>query len=151
MEELNTRSIQEQIVNDLKNSQFIKELFEKVNVQKAYYAKTAKLSFPMIVVEEIVNEENKKYTTNQGEQATDLAYLVTVMCETTKLKNGEIISPFDCARLLMLQIDKELCGEKYHMNRSARGPIVPEKEDYSVMAFQQIYETVLFKDTLYRK
>lgn len=151
MEELETRSIQKQIVNDLKSSEFINNLFSDVTVQEAYSFRTDDINLPMIVVQEILNEENRKYTTPEGEQATDLAYNITVMCETTELKNGEILSPIDSTKLLMLQVDKLLGGEKYQMNRAVRTPIMPQKEDNSVMMYQQIYDTVLYKDTLYRK
>ena len=150
MEELSTYSIEDQIKKDLKECEFINELFDSVKVVSAYEI-PKKPTFPIIVVEEIYNRENSRYTTLEGEQATNLSYSIVVLCETTKLKTGEILSPKNSTKLLMLRINKLLGGEKYQMKRAMNSPIVPQKEDNSVMGCEQIYETVLFKDTLYRK
>lgn len=119
-------------------------------VKKAYEL-PEEITYPLVVVQEIENTENLKFSTTKGEQVTNLAYQIDAYCDTTQLSTGEILNAGDSAKLLGNKISKLLGGEKYKMARVGNDPTVPIGPDSTIMRNVQRYNCCLHKNIIYRR
>ncbi len=112
-----------------------------------------KIEYPLVIITEINNSENLKFTTIKGEQVTNLAYQIESYCDDTQLSNGEIIRAVDSAKLLGTKISKLLGGEKYKMARVGQDSLQNSTPDSTVKRHIQRYECCLElkTNTLYRR
>lgn len=107
----------------------------------------------MVTVAEILNSENTRYSTNEGEQVTNLTYQIDSMCKDTKLSDGTILSAADSAKLLGTKISKLLGGSRYKMVRVGQDVLQSLSIDNTVKRYIQRYECCLDirTNTLYRR
>lgn len=112
-----------------------------------------KIEYPLVVVTEILNTENTKYSTREGEQVTNLTYQIESCCKDTKLADGSILSAANSAKLLGIKISKLLGGINYKMVRAGQDVIQELAVDNTVKRHIQRYECCLDirTDTLYRR
>ena len=112
-----------------------------------------KIEYPLVVVTEILNSENTKYSTREGEQVTNLTYQIESYCKDTKLADGSILSAANSAKLLGVKISKLLGGIDYKMVRVGQEVIQDLSVDNTVKRHIQRYECCLDirTDTLYRR
>lgn len=112
-----------------------------------------KIKYPLVVITEIINSENTKFSTRKGEQVTNLSYQIECLCENTKLSTGDILSAADSAKLLGTKISKLLGGERYKMARIGQDIIQSSPSDNTVKRYIQRYECCLDlrTNTLYRR
>ena len=112
-----------------------------------------KIEYPLVVVTELLNSENTKYSTNDGEQVTNLTYQIDVYCQNTKIINDNILNAIDSAKLLGTKISKLLGGERYKMARVGQEILQSLSADNTVKRHTQRYECCLElkTNTLYRK
>lgn len=134
--------------------EYLKEdgTFTDFLVKNAYDVPNTR-KYPLIVVTEIENSENTRFSTIEGEQVTNLAYQIECLCEITQLSDETILSAADSAKLLGTKISKLLGGEKYHMARTGQSIIQPLTSDNTVKRHIQRYECCLDlrTNTLYRR
>lgn len=112
-----------------------------------------KIEYPLVVITEILNTENTKYSTREGEQVTNLTYQIESYCKDTKLADGSILSAANSAKLLGIKISKLLGGINYKMVRAGQEVIQELAVDNTVKRHIQRYECCLDirTDTLYRR
>lgn len=112
-----------------------------------------KIEYPLVVVTEILNTENTKYSTREGEQVTNLTYQIESYCKDTKLADGSILSAANSAKLLGIKISKLLGGINYKMVRAGQEVIQELAVDNTIKRHIQRYECCLDirTDTLYRR
>lgn len=112
-----------------------------------------KIDYPLVVVTEILNSENTRYSTREGEQVTNLTYQIESYCKDTKLSDGSILSAANSAKLLGIKISKLLGGIDYKMVRVGQEVIQDLSVDNTVKRHIQRYECCLDirTDTLYRR
>lgn len=111
------------------------------------------IEYPLVVITEIANSENTRYTTHEGEQVTNLTYQIETLCEATELKDGTLLDPTRSAKLLGTKISKFLGGENYKFRRVGDNALRPITQDKTIMRYIERYETCLFlkQNTLYRR
>lgn len=111
------------------------------------------IEYPLVTVLEIDNSENDRYSTDEGEQVTNLSYQIETMCETTQLKDGTFLTPSESAKLLGKIVAQLLGGKRYKMKRIATSPLLPLTPDQTVMRYIQRFECCLFnkQNTIYRR
>lgn len=126
--------------------------FLNVMVKNAYDIPN-KIEYPLVVVTELLNSENTKYSTNDGEQVTNLTYQIDVYCQNTKIINDNILNAIDSAKLLGTKISKLLGGERYKMARVGQEILQSLSADNTVKRHTQRYECCLElkTNTLYRR
>lgn len=112
-----------------------------------------KIEYPLVVITEILNTENTKYSTREGEQVTNLTYQIESYCKDTKLADGSILSAANSAKLLGIKISKLLGGINYKMVRAGQEVIQELAVDNTIKRHIQRYECCLDirTDTLYRR
>lgn len=112
-----------------------------------------KIDYPLVMVTEILNSENTRYSTREGEQVTNLTYQIECYCKDTKLADGNILSAANSAKLLGIKISKLLGGIDYKMVRVGQEVIQDLSVDNTVKRHIQRYECCLDirTDTLYRR
>lgn len=111
------------------------------------------IEYPLVVITEIANSENTRYTTQDGEQVTNLTYQIETLCQTTELVDGTLLDATRSAKLLATKVSKLLGGEKYMMRRVGDNALRPVNQDKTIMRYIERYETCLFlkQNTLYRR
>lgn len=126
--------------------------FENVEVKDAYNIPNV-IKYPLVVITEILNSENTRYSTRQGEQVTNLTYQVEALCETTQLNDSTVLSATDSAILLGNKISKLLGGPRYKMARVGQDITQDSPMDNTVKRNIQRYECCLDlkTNTLYRR
>lgn len=119
---------------------------------KKTYDVPKKFTYPLVVVSEILNSENTRYSTNEGEQVTNLTYQVEALCEITKI-NGKVYSAVDSATMLGNKISLLLGGKNYKMARVGQDVVQPLATDNTIMRHIQRYECCLDlkTNTIYRR
>lgn len=112
-----------------------------------------KIEYPLVTVTEILNSENTRFSTREGEQVTNLTYQIDAYCQNTKLTDGTILSAADSAKLLGIKISKLLGGSRYKMVRVGQDVLQSLAIDNTVKRHIQRYECCLDlrTDTLYRR
>lgn len=120
-------------------------------VKKAYDV-PKKFTYPLVLVTEILNSENTRYSTDEGEQVTNLTYQVETLCEITKI-NGKVYSAVDSATMLGNKISLLLGGKAYKMARTGQDVVQPLTTDNTIMRHIQRYECCLDlkTNTIYRR
>lgn len=124
--------------------------FSKVEVKKVYEV-PRDVTYPLVTIQEIENTENTRYSTDEGEQVTNLSYQIDCYCKTTQLSDGTFLNASDSAKLLGVIVSKLLGGENYKLARVGNSPMVSVNQDNTVMRYIQRFTGCLFKDTIYRR
>ena len=124
--------------------------FTKVEVKKIYEV-PRDVVYPLVTIQEIENSENTRYSTDKGEQVTNLSYQIDCYCKTTQLANGTFLSASDSAKLLGVIVSKLLGGERYKLARIGNSPMVSVTQDNTVIRYIQRFTGCLFQDTIYRR
>lgn len=120
---------------------------------KLSYEVPNKVSYPLVAITELVNSENTKYSTDKGEQVTNLSYQIDSICDTTQLSDGTILDASRSAKLLGTKISKLLGGERYKLERKGDSPLVAINSDRTIMRYINRYECCLFlkQNIIYRR
>lgn len=124
--------------------------FSKVEVKKIYEV-PRDVTYPLVTIQEIENSENTRYSTDEGEQVTNLSYQIDCYCKTTQLADGTFLNASDSAKLLGVIVSKLLGGENYKLARVGNSPMVSVNQDNTVMRYVQRFTGCLFQDTIYRR
>ena len=134
--------------------QYLKEdnTFKQVNVKLAYEIPTV-IEYPLVVITEILNSENDRYSTIDGEQVTNITYQVESICEATELTDGTILDATRSAKLLAIKVSKLFGGERYNFKRVGDSPLRPVNADKTIMRYIDRYEGCLFlkQNIIYRR
>lgn len=136
---------------------------------KLNYEVPDKIEYPLVVITEILNSEDTRYTTADGEQVTDLTYQVECICRATKVNvekeviNEEtgkaetiveqnILDSTRSAKLLALKVANVL-GKEYKLRRIGNNPTNPVNADKTIMRAIDRYEGCLFlkQNIIYRR
>lgn len=120
---------------------------------KLSYEDLDNISYPLVVITEIVNTENSKYSTDKGEQVTNLTYQVESICDTTELSDKIILDASRSAKLLGTKISKLLGGENYKLERKGDDPLKAISSDRTIMRYINRYEGCLYlkQNIIYRR
>lgn len=120
---------------------------------KKSYEVPQEVEYPLVVITEILNSENTRYTTNEGEQVTNLTYQIDCQCKQTKIADGTILNAPDSSKLLGIKISKLLGGQRYKMRRVGDNAQSTLRADRTIMRNINRYECCLYlkQDTIYRR
>ena len=145
------RSLRSQLKNDLK------ELFENNEEYPEYqdiivkdkYEKYPEITYPIITIDELNNENVEKYFNDSGEQVSYLGYQIQIDCEETEThtawENVDIIGNI---------IDTYMSGEKYYcLRRIGNFAKYPMQNDDNIIVGYLRYEGNLDinTNTIYRR
>lgn len=137
----------EQLVNDLQEL-FNNNEYYSNTIIKEIYEVYPNISYPMISVEEIENEDNYRYF-DETERVTDLGYQFTINAEQTIDKTA-----VQNVRAIAQIIDNYLKGPKYRcLRRLGSLNMAPLPSDDNVMLGYLRYDCSLERDTntIYRR
>lgn len=136
-----------QLVNDLQEH-FINNENYSTLIVKEIYEVYPKISYPMVSVEEIENEDNYQYF-DETERVTNLGYQFTINAEQTIDKTA-----VQNVRAIAQIIDNYLKGPKYRcLRRLGSLNMKPLPDDDNVMLGYLRYDCSLERDTntIYRR
>lgn len=136
---------------------------------KLAYEVPDKIEYPLVVLTEILNSEDTRYTTDKGEQVTDLTYQVECICratnvnvevekvneetgETETITEKQTLDSTRSAKLLALKVSHVL-GGTYKLRRLGNNPLNPVNADKTIMRAIDRYEGCLFlkQNIIYRR
>lgn len=136
---------------------------------KLAYEVPDKIEYPLVVLTEILNSEDTRYTTDEGEQVTDLTYQVECICratnvnvevekvseetgETETITEKQTLDSTRSAKLLALKVSHVL-GGTYKLRRLGNNPLNPVNADKTIMRVIDRYEGCLFlkQNIIYRR
>lgn len=151
MEQLSLRSIEEQLRDSIQAYLDEDGEIKGVTVKLAYEI-PEEIEYPLVVINEIENSENTRYTIASGEQVTNLAYQIECICSTTEV-GDEILDASRSAKLLATKVSLVCGGKDYKMRRVGNTPLTPITSDRTVMRYIERYECCLFlkQNILYRR
>ena len=119
-------SLLDQLTDDLQ-SLFDNDAYYNDMVVKKSYDGDEDITYPMVVVQEIENEDNDRYYDGQ-EHIVDVAYQFDIMAEQTSTLTAE-----KNVRTIMEIIKNYMRGERYHALRRVGGsPIISLNEDGNI-------------------
>ena len=95
-----------------------------------------------ITVQEIDNSENTKFTDNDGEHVSNVAYQID-----SYSRSYEEIEAKDIVTLMGNRINEVLTGENYKLSRVGTPSLLPVISDKSILRLSQRYEGSIFLDT----
>lgn len=93
-------------------------------------------------MQEIDNSENERYTDNDGEHVSNLAYQIDSFS-----RSFEEMEAKDLVILMGNRINQVLTGTKYKLTRVGAPTLAPLISDKSIMRYSLRYECSIFLDT----
>lgn len=114
---------------------------------KEAYEQNPKINYPMITIQEIDNSEAEQYSSNIGEEFSDVAYQINIYTrDISSMQKNEII------RKLADKVNNVL-GVKLGMIRDGSIPPVPVPSDSTILQYSVRYTGVLdiIRDIIYKK
>lgn len=117
----------DQLKTDLRDYFSKDDKFNKATIKGAY-DETPKVSFPLITIIEILNEDNQKYDDSNGENISNIAYQFDAICG-----NIPDMLATDAAMLMSRKIDdfmKNYGDGRYRaLRRTGRSAVLPLVND----------------------
>ena len=137
----------EQLKTDISELFTTNEKYSSMIVKEAYEV-YPNITYPMVTIEEIENEDNSRYF-DETERITNLGYQFAIYSEQSLDKTA-----IQNVRIIMEKLDKYLKGARYRCLRRIGTPvIVPLPSDENVMVGYLRYDCCLEQDThtIYRR
>ena len=145
------KSLRTQLKNDLK------ELFSNDSTHPEYediivkdkYEKYPEITYPMITIDELNNENVEQYFNDSGEQVSYLSYQIRIDCEQT-----EEHTAWENVDIIGNMIDDYMGGKRYYcLRRIGNFPKYPMQNDDNVIVGYLRYEGNLDINTniIYRR
>lgn len=113
------------IEKDLKEHFSKLDNFKNITV-KEIYKELPKINYPMITIQEFDNSENVGYSSNLGEEFSNMGYQINFLS-----RNLPTMQASDALREMMSETNKVL-GEEYKMIRGVPTPVLPLPSDNTV-------------------
>lgn len=135
-------SLTPQLVTDLQTAFNNQQGFLKDTTVKEKYKELPKIKYPMVVVEEILNNEISSRSTTQGERSTALGYQITAYTRETQEYDA-----IDSLKLILDVIYDTLKPPAYNMQRIGTPAIIPYISDDTVMTGALRYNCVYDYET----
>lgn len=135
-------SLTPQLVTDLQTAFNNQQGFLKDTTVKEKYKELPKIKYPMVVVEEILNNEISSRSTTQGERSTALGYQITAYTRETQKYDA-----IDSLKLILDVIYDTLKPPAYNMQRIGTPAIIPYISDDTVMTGALRYNCVYDYET----
>lgn len=113
---------------------------------KEVYEDNPKIEYPMITIEEFDNSANEQYTSNLGEEFSNLGYQINLLS-----RNLPSMQAPEAVRVMQEEVDKVL-GVEYKMVRGTPTPVMPLPSDNTVKQLSIRYTCVfdLKENRIYR-
>ena len=103
---------------------------------KEAYEKNPKIKYPMITIEEIDNSEAEQYSSNLGEEFSNLTYQINIYSrDISSMQSNEAV------RVLGKEVNKVL-GDKLKMVRMGSPAIMPLPSDNTILQYSIRYSCV---------
>jgi hypothetical protein len=103
---------------------------------KEAYEKNPKIKYPMITIEEIDNSEAEQYSSNLGEEFSNLSYQINIYSrDISSMQANEAV------RVLGEEVNKVL-GENLKMVRLGSPAIMPLPSDNTILQYSIRYSCV---------
>lgn len=110
--------------------------FKDILIKEAYQ-ENPKINYPAITIQEMDNSENEGYSSNLGEEFSNLAYQINCLSRNvSEMQANEAVRT-------MANIVNKVLGERYQMVRASTSPIIPLPNDNSILQFSIRYTCVL--------
>lgn len=119
-----------------------KEIDYSNAIIKEAYKTLPKLAYPGITVQELDNFENTKFTDNDGEHVSNLAYQIDAYS-----RSFEEVEAKDIVTLMGNRINEVLTGENYKLTRTGTPTLIPVISDKSILRLSLRYECSIYLDT----
>lgn len=113
------------IEKDLKEHFSKLDNFKNITI-KEIYKELPKINYPMITIQEFDNSENIGYSSNLGEEFSNIGYQINFLS-----RNLPTMQASDALREMMFETNKVL-GEEYKMIRGVPTPVLPLPSDNTV-------------------
>ena len=131
-----------QLITDLQAAYDNQEGFLNETTVKEKYKELPKIKYPMVIVEEILNNEIPSRSTTQGERSTALGYQFTVYTRAT-----QELDAIDSVKRMLDVIYDALQPPKYNMQRIGTPAIIPYISDSTIMTGALRYNCVYDHET----
>lgn len=138
----------EQIQNDLISFFSNEEEYKNITI-KDKYEKYPEISYPMITIEEMVNEEVNQYTDDSGENVSYLAYQFEVSAKQSSTRTAR-----ENVKVIRDKIDSLMKNDTYRcLRRITSSPITPMKSDNNIMVGYLRYDchVDIKRNVIYRR
>lgn len=109
---------------------------------KEQYKEMPKTTYPLVLVQEIQNNEILSRSTTEGERSTALGYQFMVLSRET-----DEYDSIDSVRFMLNIIDEVLTPPAYNIQRVGSPAIIPYISDNTIMTGTQRYTCVYDKET----
>ena len=117
-----------QIKNDLISFFSNDENYSNITI-KEKYDKYPEITYPMITIEEIVNEEVNRYTDDSGENISYAAYQIEISA-----KQGNVLTARENVEAIRDKVDSLMKDDTYRcLRRITSSPVIPMKSDNNIM------------------
>lgn len=100
------------------------------------------MKYPGVAVQEIENEENARYTTNEGIHIIDLAYQIDCFS-----RSHEAFEAKDMVILMGRRVNEILTGKSYRMTRVGTPALLPLLSEKNIMKYSLRFNCSLDIDT----
>lgn len=131
-----------QLKEDLQNLFSEREDSLNQTTVKDSYEELPKGKYPLIVIEEIQNEEIVSGSTTQGERRTALGYNIKALSRATEEYTAK-----QAAKAMLDIVVDYLKPPAYNLSRGAQTPILPDIRDNTIMYGTQTYTCVYDHET----
>lgn len=124
-----------------------KEISDFVNMTiKEAYTKVPKVQYPMITVEEILNTEDTRYSSNLGEEFSAMGFQINFYTRDISTMQSN-----EAARIVGNEINKVL-GEEMKMIRQGTPVINPLPADTTILQYSTRYSCVfdIIRNIIYK-
>jgi len=113
---------------------------------KEVYEKLPKIQYPMITIEELINDEDTRYSSNLGEEFSDMNYQINILTRDVPTMQAN-----EAIRVLANEINKIL-GEEFKMVRQSSSPILPLPNDTTILQYSMRYSCVfdIIRNIIYK-
>lgn len=109
---------------------------------KGAYDSFPEINYPLVTILEIQNTENSKFTDNNGEHISDLAYQIECYSRDTLE-----LQATDSAMLMSRVVNELLTGSSYKLRRMGNSAIAPLVDDKNVIRCITRYSCSVDLDT----
>lgn len=142
------KTLMTNIIQDLREhfkSETVLIDFKNTTIKEAY-AENPKINYPLIVVHEIDNSEAEEYSSNLGEEYSNLGYQIDVLA-----RNVPSMQAPQAVRYMIQEVNKVL-GEQYKMVRGVPTPPTPLPSDQNIIISSMRYTCVfdINNDRIYK-
>lgn len=113
---------------------------------KEAYEKLPKIQYPMITIEELINDEDTRYSSNLGEEFSSMGFQINFLTRDVPTMQAN-----EAIRVVGNEINKVL-GEDMRMIRQTSSPPLPSPTDTTILQYSIRYSCVfdIIRNIIYK-